>query len=771
MGNLKVFFQENDLPKYLMIFSFDDCIFLPGVTATVTLPDKYHDQIQNIETAYNGIFGIIKPKKDKANQIGVIVKILKIQLSEKDIVLEVRSLGRFRIYVPVTQSPQLMSFDFLKDDNYSSEEVRGWLDILRESFQRFCELKDIKIPDMNFQNASEEVDFLATHIPMTIEDREKILETVDIVKRLEIVIDIVELAVRYTEMTLKIGSSINKDLKEEQERKILELVHMDIHKKLGINERSASAGKEENIIKIYEDKLNALVLPENVRHEAENELDRLARMPANGSEAEVVRTYLDRIISLPWNIYTDDNHDIASVRRILDEDHYGLVRIKNNIIENLAVKIMNPETRGSILCFSGPPGVGKTSIGRSIARSLGRKFYRLSLGGVRDEAEIRGHRKTYIGALPGNILRGIINSGSNNPVFMLDEIDKLGKDFRGDPSAALLEALDPEQNNSFGDHYFGFPYDLSKVMFITTANDLYAIPDALRDRMEIIELPGYTQEEKIGIAENHLLPKQIMAKGLHGKNIKFSKEAIKMIISGYTAEAGVRKLEQRIGQICRKIVVSILEKNSSDFEITDKNIETYLGINRIKKRKLNNVSPGISAGLAWTTVGGTLLYVETLAIKNKQGSIAFTGQLGDVMKESITIAYKFLKAHFKELQIKEGDFFNKNEIHVHLPEGAIPKDGPSAGITVLTALVSLARNKAIKNDLAMTGEITLRGNITAVGGVKEKVLAAYEEGMKYVILPKDNEKDVEDIYQEVKDNISFKFFDNMIEAVNFALED
>ncbi|MBW2576123.1 MAG: endopeptidase La, partial [Deltaproteobacteria bacterium] len=482
----------------------------------------------------------------------------------------------------------------------------------------------------------------------------------------------------------------------------------------------------------------------------------------------VASTYLDWLTTLPWHESTEDNMDIKMAKKILDDDHYGLKKPKKRVIEYLAVRKLKPESKGPILCFVGPPGTGKTSLGNSIARALGKKFVRISLGGVRDEAEIRGHRRTYVGALPGRIIQGIRRSGSNNPVFMLDEIDKVGSDFRGDPSSALLEVLDPEQNFSFSDHYLDVPFDLSKVMFITTANILHTIPPALRDRMEVLELLGYTLDEKIKIATRYLIPRQREAHGLKSKQISFTKGALNKIISGYTREAGLRNLEREIASVCRGVATNIAEGETTSAKIRIDDIHKYLGLIRMISDVKSRISiPGLAMGLAWTPAGGELLFIEATAMKGKKG-LTLTGQLGDVMKESVTAALSFIRTNAASLKIDE-DFFENSDIHVHVPAGAIPKDGPSAGVTMLTALVSLLTKKTIRKDLAMTGEITLRGQVLPVGGIKEKVLAAHRAGIKTIVMPKWNEKDLEDISEKVKKEIDFHFVDKMMDVLKIAL--
>jgi len=528
--------------------------------------------------------------------------------------------------------------------------------------------------------------------------------------------------------------------------------------------------KDEASVEIedYKAKIEEKNLPEEARKEAERELDRLSRMHPSSAEYTVASTYLDWLTTLPWHDSTEDNLDIKMAKKVLDDDHYGLKKPKKRVIEYLAVRKLKPESKGPILCFAGPPGTGKTSLGNSIARALGRKFIRISLGGVRDEAEIRGHRRTYVGALPGRIIQGIRRSGFNNPVFMLDEIDKVGSDFRGDPSSALLEVLDPEQNFSFSDHYLDVPFDLSKVMFITTANILDTIPPALRDRMEVLELLGYTLDEKIKIATKYLIPRQREAHGLKTNQISFTKGVLKQIITGYTREAGLRNLEREIASVCRGVAANIAEGEAVSAKIGIDDISKYLGpIRLISDVKSRISTPGVALGLAWTPTGGELLFIEATSMKGKK-VLTLTGQLGDVMKESATAALSFIRTNAASLKIDE-DFFENSDIHLHIPAGGIPKDGPSAGITMLTALVSLLTKKTIRKDLAMTGEITLRGQVLPVGGIKEKVLAAHRSGIKTLIMPKQNEKDLEDIPEKVKKEIDFHFVDKMMDVLKLAL--
>jgi ATP-dependent Lon protease len=514
-------------------------------------------------------------------------------------------------------------------------------------------------------------------------------------------------------------------------------------------------------------RLQEAELPPHAMKEAERELNRLKRTPPTSPDHQVIRNFLEWLIDLPWAKSTEDNLDLHQARQILDEDHYDLEKVKKRILEYLAVRKLKPDLKGPILCFVGPPGTGKTSLGRSIAKALGRKFVRLSLGGVRDEAEIRGHRRTYVGALPGRIIQSIRKAGSNNPVFILDEVDKIGADFRGDPSSALLEVLDPEQNNTFSDHYLEVDFDLSKVMFITTANLLDPIPPPLRDRMEVLELTGYTEEEKLEIAFSHLLPRQLEAHGLTVEQMELTREAVRRVIASYTREAGLRNLEREIAALCRGVAREVAEGGRQHVKIDADDVAQYLGPARFfREAALDNPEPGVATGLAWTPTGGDILFIEVLRMPGK-GSLKLTGQLGDVMKESANAALSYIRARAPFLGIEE-DFFEKSDLHIHVPAGAIPKDGPSAGVAMLTALVSLLSGRAVKKNLAMTGEITLRGHVLPVGGIKDKVLAAHRAGIQEIILPAQNQVDLEEIPESVRNDLTFHPVSRLDEALDFA---
>ena len=604
---------------------------------------------------------------------------------------------------------------------------------------------------------------IASTINSTPDEKQKILELIDINERLKEVTRMANHQLEILELGNKIQTQVKGDIDKSQREYYLRQQLKAIREELG--EKDDSSVEVDD----YRKKIAEKNLPEDAAKEAERELNRLSRMHPSSAEYTVASTYLDWLTALPWHDSTADNLDIKKARKVLDEDHFGLDKAKTRIIEYLAVRKLKPDSKGPILCFAGPPGTGKTSLGNSIAKALGRKFHRISLGGVRDEAEIRGHRRTYVGALPGRIIQGIRRAGSNNPVFMLDEIDKVGSDFRGDPSSALLEVLDPEQNFSFSDHYLDVPFDLSKVMFITTANVLDTIPPALRDRMEVINLLGYTEDDKIKIANRYLIPRQRKAHGLKADQVIFSRGAIRHIIAGYTREAGLRNLEREIATICRGVASKVAEGEASAATINLNNISKYLGPIKIQTETRARVStPGVAVGLAWTPNGGDILFIEATAMKGGK-NLTLTGQLGDVMKESATAALSFIRSNAVSMGIAD-DYFANHDIHIHIPAGAIPKDGPSAGVTMLTALTSLLTNKPIRKDLAMTGEITLRGQVLPVGGIKEKVLAAHRAGIKTIIMPKWNEKDLEEIPKKIQKDIQFHFVEKMMDVIRLALE-
>ncbi|HOD29179.1 MAG TPA: endopeptidase La [Syntrophales bacterium] len=707
---------------------------------------------------------------DDYHGVGTSVVILKMaKAADKKAQLLVQGLGRFRIKSFVEGRPYLQAaIEPLEEREVKDLEVEALMANLVNLFDRIVKLSPFLPQEFGMMAKSITdpgilSDIIASIINASAEEKQRILEILDVKKRLKEVTRLVNHQLEILELGNKIQTQVKDDMDKSQREYYLRQQLKAIQQELGET--------DDNRVEIdeYRKKVDEKNLPEEAKKEAERELNRLARMHPSSAEYSVTSTYLDWVTSLPWHEATEDTLDIRKARRVLDEDHYGLEKAKKRIVEYLAVRKLKPDTKGPILCFAGPPGTGKTSLGHSIARALGRKFVRIALGGVRDEAEIRGHRRTYVGALPGRIVQGIRRAGSMNPVFMLDEIDKLGSDFRGDPSSALLEVLDPEQNFSFTDHYLDVPFDLSHVMFITTANILDTIPPPLRDRMEVIELVGYTLDEKLKIAQRYLVPRQLEANGLTPERLKFTKSALKAIINGYTREAGLRNLEREIAAICRGFASLVAAGEAETATIQVKDLHRYLGPVRIPAETgIRTSKPGVVTGMAWTPTGGDLLFIEATAMKGKKG-LTLTGQLGDVMKESATAALSFVRANAAELGIAP-DFFEETDLHIHVPSGAIPKDGPSAGVTILTALTSLLTNRPVKKDLAMTGEITLRGLVLPVGGIKEKVLAAHRAGIRTILLPKWNKKDIEDIPPKVRREVTFHFVDEMMDVLKLALD-
>jgi ATP-dependent Lon protease len=648
-----------------------------------------------------------------------------------------------------------------------SLETEALIRSVKEQSEKVLSLKGILSPDVlaildQIEDPGRLADLVASNLKLKIEEAQKVLETFHPLERLRKVNEYLSKEVQVSTMQAKIQSQAREEMSKTQREYFLREQLKAIKNELGdIDEKSQEINE-------MREKIKKAKMPPEVEKEANKQLNRLEQMHPESAEATIVRTYLDWLVELPWSISTVDNLDIKKAKQVLDEDHYDLEKVKERILEYLGVRKLKEKMKGPILCFVGPPGVGKTSLGKSIARALGRKFTRVSLGGVRDEAEIRGHRRTYIGSLPGRIIQGIKNAGSNNPVFMLDEIDKVGTDFRGDPSAALLEALDPEQNFAFSDHYLNVPFDLSKVMFITTANILDPIPPALKDRMEVINLAGYTSEEKLKITKQFLLPRQLEENGITKESLTISDEAILKIISQYTKEAGVRNLEREIASICRKVARKIAENEKGPFHVTSLNLHKYLGPPKyLTEDELEVNEIGVATGLAWTSVGGEILHVETTTMKGK-GNLTLTGHLGDVMKESAQAALSYARSRSKELFL-DPDFYEKLDIHIHVPAGAIPKDGPSAGVTMATSLISALTRIPVRKDVAMTGEITLRGRVLPIGGLKEKTLAALRAKIKNIIIPYQNQKDLDDIPNYIRRKVNYIFVKSMDEILKFAL--
>lgn len=709
-----------------------------------------------------------KPGLNDLFAVGTIAQVLKVYNlpnGAKSVLLN--GLARARVLSFLQFDPVIRVIaQRIEDVGGDSEKVAALVAAIRNTFHRLVELTP-ELSDehlsilLNIEDPGGIADIATSFVNVPVAEKQAVLEEFNVERRLEKAHMLLMKVTQQMEWTHKIQSEVQAEITKNQREYYLREQLKAIKKELGESSESVE-------IRELRKRLRKANLPKEVRATAEKEIERLAEMHPSSAEYTVARTYVEWLLDLPWNISTQDNLDLDQARRILDRDHYGLEKVKKRILEYLAVRKLKNDMRGPILCFVGPPGVGKTSLGRSIAEALGRKFVRISLGGVHDEAEIRGHRRTYVGALPGRILQGLKRAGSNNPVFMLDEIDKVGMDFRGDPASALLEVLDPEQNFSFSDHYIELPFDLSKVLFIATANMLEPIPAPLRDRMEIIEIPSYVLDEKLHIAKGFLIPKQMKEHGLKAEQIVFQDDAIRGIITHYTREAGVRELERRIADVCRGVAREIVEGKTDPTIITEESLLHYLGQKKYYPEVAERINkPGIATGLAWTPVGGDILFIEATKMRGK-GNLLLTGQLGEVMKESAQAALSFIASHAKQLGIDES-FREQYDIHLHVPAGAIPKDGPSAGVAILTALTSLLTGRLVRNDIAMTGEITLRGAVLPIGGVKEKVLAAHRAGIKQVILPERNRHSLEEIPPWVLNEMKFHFVKEMVEVLDIAL--
>ena len=714
-----------------------------------------------------------RPTPEDLYKVGTLAKVHKaMKLPEDSLHVVVRGIARARVLEILETEPVLrVRVELLPEQTEKSVEIQALAHNLSEQFQKLVSLvntmsDELQIPVINLEDQpSKLADFIAFNLKISLEDQQGLLELTNVQERLKALTILLSREVEVAEAGSRIQSQVQDEMGKSQREYYLREQMKAIQKELGEGDNSGTEELEDLRKKVEE-----IGMPEEVRTEADRELNRLARIPPTSPEHSIARTYLEWLTELPWSVSTEDRLDIGEAQGILDEDHYGLEKIKDRILEHLAVRKLRPEMKGPILCFVGPPGVGKTSLGRSIARALGRKFIRMSLGGVHDEAEIRGHRRTYIGALPGRIIQAIRKAGSNNPVFMLDEIDKLGRDFRGDPSSALLEVLDPEQNDTFADHYLNVPFDLSNVMFVTTANVLSTIPSPLLDRMEVINLAGYTEEEKMEIAERHLISKQWIDHGITTDQLTLDREALRHIISDYTREAGLRNLEREIRTVARKVARLIAEGEKNSFTILPEDLRKYLGSEKFFSEAAERTGePGVAIGLAWTPVGGEIMFVEASKMSGKKG-LTLTGQLGDVMKESAQAALTYIRSHAEDLGI-DPKFFDEHDIHIHLPAGAIPKDGPSAGVTLVTVLTSLLTGRPVRNDLAMTGEVTLRGKVLPVGGIKEKVLGAQRAGITTIILPNRNEKDLEDVPQAIKEQLSFCLVERIDQVLDLSLMD
>ena len=769
--------KEQNIPEKLPVLPLHRGVLFPELTLPLMISRPEHIKLVDEALVKERIVVAVAQRDEKVEKpglmdlyrMGVAVFILKMMRSpEGHYHLLVRTSKKVRLLETVQEEPYLVArVEPTEEIVETGKEIEAMVVNIRNLFQRVVELTnmpaELGMVAANVEGPYPLVFLVASNLDLKVAEAQEILETLETRKVLD------KLTLRLNEIleTLELSQEIQKKVKDGMDKTQRDYM---LREQLKAIQKELGEGDERTVeIDEFKKRLEETSMPEEGRSAAGTELDRLSRMPPAAAEYTVSRTYLDWLLELPWEVSTEDTLDIAAAQETLDADHYDLEKVKKRIVEYLAVRKLKKDMKGPILCFVGPPGVGKTSLGQSIACTLGRKFIRISLGGVRDEAEIRGHRRTYVGALPGRIVQGLRKAGANNPVFMLDEIDKVGTDFRGDPSSALLEVLDPEQNHSFSDHYLEVPFDLSKVMFITTANILDTVPPALRDRMEVMELPGYTEEEKLMIAKRYLLPEQITDHGLSADLIEFEDDAIRTVIRAYTREAGVRNLEREIASVCRGVAKEVAAGRQEATRIGAGDLEKFLGpVKFIPELAARSWGPGLATGLAWTPTGGDIIFIEAARMKGK-GSLTLTGQLGDVMKESATAALTYIRAHTSELGIEE-KLFEDSDIHIHVPAGAIPKDGPSAGIAMLVTLASLASARPVRRDVAMTGEITLRGDVLPVGGIKEKVLAAHRAGIREVILPFVNAKDLPDVPEPVRKSMKFHLVRAMPEALEVALE-
>lgn len=762
--------EELVIPEELPVLPLLDTVIYPQMVTALGVSTERELKLLDYVLTGNRLLALALQKNQKEKEAAgpedlygyataaVVLQMLK--MPDNSARMLVQGITRLKLTQFVSEEPYLVArVETLEDIVEEDKEMEALTRNLSDQFVKMISMSaslpdELKIAVMNIEHPGRLADMIASHLSISVHEKEEILEAVKVKERLKKVNILISKEMEVLELAKKIQGQVKSELEKGQKEYYLRQQLKAIQDELGET--------DERTVEVQElkQKITQAKMPPEVLKEAERELSRLQKMPPQAAEYTVSRTYLDWLISLPWSVTTTDNLDINQAQKVLDEDHYDLKRVKDRILEYLAVRKLKPDMKGPILCFVGPPGTGKTSLGKSIARALGRKFIRISLGGIRDEAEIRGHRRTYIGALPGRIIQSIRKAESNNPVFMLDEIDKLGMDFRGDPSSALLEVLDPEQNFSFSDHYLEVPFDLTRVMFITTANYLEPVPPALKDRMEVLELPGYTEEEKLSIAKEFLIPKQTKEHGLKPENISFEEPAVKSIISNYTREAGLRNLERAIATVCRKVAKEIAAEKTQSMVIKEETLGDLLGpIAFFKEIAERTAEPGVATGLAWTPTGGDILFIESTYMPGT-GKLTLTGQLGEVMKESAEAAMSYVRSRSKALNVPLQDF-TKYDFHIHVPAGAIPKDGPSAGVTIAMSLLSLLTGKSVRPEVAMTGEITLRGRVLPVGGIKEKVLAAKRAGIATLILPKRNEKDLVEVPDEVKAKMEFRFVEKV----------
>ena len=771
--------QNVEIPDQLPLLPVRDIVVFPYMVLPLFVGREM--SIKAIEAALAGnrmIFlatqkalDVENPTPDDIHAIGTVGIIMRmLKLPDERIKILVQGLSKAKISGYIQTDPYYsVRIEKINETKAASStlESEAVMRTVKEQIERIVSLGKVLIPDVmvvieNLEDPGRLADMIASNLGLKVEVTQSVLEITEPLKRLRQISEILAKEIEVLSMQQKIQAQAKGEMDKTQREYFLREQLKAIQKELGeLDERAEEVAE-------FRKRVKDAKMPEKVLKETEKQLKRLEKMHPDTAESATVRTYLEWMVELPWSKKSKDNLDLRAANKVLNEDHYDLEKVKERILEYLAVRKLKEKMKGPILCFVGPPGVGKTSLGKSIARALGREFVRISLGGVRDEAEIRGHRRTYVGALPGRMIQGMKQAGTSNPVFMLDEIDKVGMDFRGDPSAALLEVLDPEQNNTFTDHYLGVPFDLSEVMFITTANLIDPILPALRDRMEIIEIPGYTEEEKLGIAQRYLIPRQLNEHGITEKHVKIVEAAIRQIIIHYTREAGVRNLEREIANVMRKVAKKVAEGKGLGFPVNAGNLHKYLGVPKfVPESELEKDEIGVATGLAWTEAGGDVLYIEATVMKGK-GALTLTGHLGDVMKESAQAALSYVRSREKTLGINP-DMFTKQDLHIHVPAGAIPKDGPSAGITMATAIASAMAQVPTRRDLAMTGEITLRGRVLPIGGLKEKILAAKRARLTSVILPKRNKKDLDEIPKHILKGIQLVFADTMDDVMKVAL--
>jgi ATP-dependent Lon protease len=774
-----VLMSKEEIPQVLPILPLRNSVFFPGGVLPLAVGRAKTIALIKDAVRDDQVIGVVTQRRAEEedptaadlHSVGTVARVVKLlKMGEDNYSLVVQGLARFRVLELVQEQPYLKARVEAIEDKASSDDVEiealgiNLKKLAREVIELMPELPAAATELVeSITHPGHLADLIAANVDVPIEEKQNVLETPDLKARMKMVLELLNRKREILKLSSKIDSQVKGEMSKTQREYYLRQQLKAIKEELG------EIGEEEEELDELGEKIKKSGMPPDVEKVAQKELNRLKTIPAASSEYTVARTYLDWITEVPWSKRTDDNLDLKNAQAILNADHYDLEKVKKRILEYLAVRQLKADMKGPILCFVGPPGVGKTSLGQSIARAIGRKFVRLSLGGVRDEAEIRGHRRTYVGALPGRLIQSMKKAGTVNPVVMLDEIDKLGADFRGDPSAALLEVLDPEQNNSFSDHYLDVPYDLSRVLFIATANMLDPIPPALRDRMEILELPGYTFEEKIHIAREHLIPKELREHGLDPDQVIIPEEVLIKVIMSYTREAGVRNLERRIADICRAIAVDVAGGKKEKRTITDAEVEVMLGPEKFWSEVAERTEvPGVATGMAWTAAGGDLLFIEATKMPGK-GSLTLTGQLGDVMKESAQAALSYTRSNAEAFGISP-NFLEKQDIHIHFPAGGIPKDGPSAGVTIFTALTSLLTGVRVRGDVSMTGEVTLRGLVLPVGGIKEKVLAAHRAGIKRIILPERNRKDLAEVPEQAKRDVEFVFASTMDDVLKAALE-